>query len=90
MAVEVEFVPATSTSTAPASAPAPAHPPPHQQSSHLQEKKQQVKSGRQKESQALPKVDLADDLASTENEVGLATFHIYNLELLIISSQRFS
>ena len=84
MAVEVEFVPATSTSTAP------AHPPPHQQSSHLQEKKQRVKSVRQKESQALPKVDLADDLASTENEVGLATFHINNLELLIISSQRFS
>merc|ERR1719237_174090 len=67
LAVEVEFVPTTSTSTAPA----PAHPPPHQQSSHLQEKKQRVKSVRQKESQALPKVDLADDLASTENEVFL-------------------
>ena len=59
--------------------------PPQQQSGHLQQKKQRVNSG-QKEIQAVPKVDLADDLASTENEVGLATFQ----KQLINSSQRFS
>ena len=51
--------------------PAPAH----QAPTHLQQKKQRVNSARQKESQAVPKVDLPDDLASTENEVGLAIFH---------------
>ena len=56
--------------------------PPQQQSGHLQQKKQRVNSG-QKEIQAVPKVDLADD---TENEVGLATFQ----KQLINSSQRFS
>ena len=60
--------------------------PPQQQNGHLQQKKQRVNSGRQKENQAVPKVDLADDLASTENEVGLETFQ----KQLINSSQRFS
>ena len=75
LAVEVEFVPAT-----------PTNPPHHLSSSSQQKQKQRSNGIGQKESQAVPKVDLVDDLVSTENEVLLSTFDI----ILIISPERFS